>query len=177
MESWAGPGNEAINHRRARNLHCLWAACHWWSVVVQMRSKFSSMLQFQLSPLWVDDATGYRVYKLDLRKIFQCAHLHLRYMAASKRTYTHTHAMQSRFCWARSANYLQDELKAGSCRASTKAFPDIRPPVHVSSFRVIPKKHRENVWRLIVDLLPPDTLNVKDSILGTTVLSGVYQMW
>ena len=45
-----------LNHHHARNLYCLWASLHWWSVAAQTRSKFSCVLQFQLSPLRVDDA-------------------------------------------------------------------------------------------------------------------------
>ena len=45
-------------------------------------------------------------------------------------------------------NYLQDELKAGRVLGPFKT-EDISPPVHVSRFGVIPKKHKENAWRLI----------------------------
>ena len=45
-------------------------------------------------------------------------------------------------------NYLQDELKAGRVLGPFKT-QDISPPVHVSRFGVIPKKHKENAWRLI----------------------------
>ena len=60
-------------------------------------------------------------------------------------------------------NYLQDELKAGRVLGPFQT-QDISPPVHVSRLGVIPKKHRENAWRLIVDLSAPDTLSVNDGI-------------
>ena len=59
---------------------------------------------------------------------------------------------------------LQDELKAGSCRASTKN-QDICPPVYVSHFRILTKNtDKMHGGELIVDSSAPDTLNVKDGI-------------
>ena len=59
--------------------------------------------------------------------------------------------------------YLQDECKAGRVMGPFHA-QDISPPVHISRFGVIPTKHRENSWRLIVDLSAPDTQSVNDGI-------------
>ena len=59
--------------------------------------------------------------------------------------------------------YLQDECKTGRVMGPFHA-QDISPPVHISRFGVIPKKHRENSWRLIVDLSASDTQSVNDGI-------------
>ena len=75
-------------------------------------------------------------------------------------------------------NYLQEEFKAGRVLGPFQT-QDINPPVHVSRFGVITKKHKENAWRLIVDLSAPDTLSVNDGI-STALCSLEYTksvMW
>ena len=50
--------------------------------------------------------------------------------------------------------YLVKECSLG--RIVGPLNPTILPGVHISRFRVIPKKHAQNEWRMILDLSSPE---------------------
>ena len=61
-------------------------------------------------------------------------------------------------------NYLQSEVQTGRV-----VGPFSQPPLsvlHVSRFRVIPKRHQPGKWRLILDLSSPAGHSVNDGIAG-----------
>ena len=55
--------------------------------------------------------------------------------------------------------YLVKECSLG--RIVGPLNPTILPGVHISCFGVIPKKHAQNEWRMILDLLSPEGSSVK----------------
>ena len=63
--------------------------------------------------------------------------------------------------------FLANELRCNQLPEAQSAL------VHVSKFGVIPKKHQPGKWRLIVDLLSPDGVNVNDFIDPTLYSASV----
>ena len=59
-------------------------------------------------------------------------------------------------------DYLQAECAEG--RGLGPFNPSEWPLVHISKFGVIPKRHQQNKWRLIVDLSHPEGASVNDGI-------------
>ena len=59
-------------------------------------------------------------------------------------------------------DYLSTELAKGRVAGPFSSPP--LPHLHISSFGVIPKKHRPCKWRLILDLSSPDGHSVIDGI-------------
>ena len=58
-------------------------------------------------------------------------------------------------------NYLSQEL---ALERIAVVLQDLVPTVHTSPFGVIPKKHKPEKWRLILDLSSPAGLSVNDGI-------------
>lgn len=59
--------------------------------------------------------------------------------------------------------YIQKELNLGRI-AGPFEKGDLQPPVHINRFGIIPKKHQEGKYRLIVDMSYPDGGSINDGI-------------
>ena len=62
--------------------------------------------------------------------------------------------------------YLKGEREAG--RVLGRFDPnELTPEAHISPIGIIPKRHQENAWRLIVDMSSPEGCSVNDGISPT----------
>ena len=59
--------------------------------------------------------------------------------------------------------YKQEELNLGRIVGPFEKG-DLQPPVHIHRFGIIPKKHQEGKYRLIVDMSYPDGESINDGI-------------
>ena len=59
--------------------------------------------------------------------------------------------------------YIQKELNLDRI-AGPFEKGDLQPPVHINRFGIIPKKHQEGKYRLIVDMSYPDGGSINDGI-------------
>ena len=59
--------------------------------------------------------------------------------------------------------YIQKELNLGRI-AGLFEKGNLQPPVHINRFGIIPKKHQEGKYRLIVDTSYPDGESINDGI-------------
>ena len=69
--------------------------------------------------------------------------------------------------------YLANELHAGRIQGPIPSH--LRDSIHISSFGVIPKRHQENKWRLILDLSHPLQASVNAGIPKDCVPCSMLQ--
>lgn len=62
------------------------------------------------------------------------------------------------------ARYLREEVEAGRVLGPFSKAEAVAASWHISKFGVIPKRHKENKWRLIVDLSRPEGGSVNGGI-------------
>ena len=61
------------------------------------------------------------------------------------------------------SKFIQKELNLGKIPGPFEKG-DLQPPVHINRFGIIPKKHQEGKYRLIVDMSYPDGRSNNDAI-------------
>ena len=59
--------------------------------------------------------------------------------------------------------YLKTEEEAGRVLGPFEPN-ELGPPAHISPIGIIPKRHQENAWRLIVDMSSPEGFSINDGI-------------
>ena len=70
------------------------------------------------------------------------------------------------------ADYLANELHAGRIIGPIPSH--LRDSIHISSFGVIPKRHQENKWRLILDLSHPLQASVNAGIPKVVIPGRIF---
>ena len=62
--------------------------------------------------------------------------------------------------------YLKGEKEAGRVLSPLDSY-ELTPEAHISIIGIIPKRHQENIWRLIIDRSSQEGCSVNDGISPT----------